>query len=474
MKVLFITPPMGSWIIFGDTKAPYVGYAMLGAFLEQRGVEVEVLDCPALGLDWADLEREVAERNPRVVGIGCGTCWLHRATEGFQRVKAVNPEIVTVGGGVHFSSLPAESLKTLPELDFVVVGEGEYTLAELVEALEMDDPDFSQIRGLAFRDGADIVLTAPRPSIENMDDLPLPAYHLFPMNRYYFGNGHWQNWVRIVTSRGCIGECNYCAQWRQYPQHQYRSRSGERIVDEIELLYRQFGIRIVEFADDYFNGSRAKMEAIGQGLLERDVKVNWLFTGRADGVVRDRDLMPMLRESGFFFAVMGVEGFDDARLEQIGKLVDMDTIVEAFSILRDNKINSLATAIIGWEDDSEASIKKLSQFIRNEVNPDVVSYLCLQPIPGSPLYDQYRDSDLPLVNDYRAYDLSHPIMPTKYLSVDDLKRLLYWLHVDFYTKPGTIFRNLFMAHSLIRSYMRMMIGQASQFKSIFMDGEYTI
>jgi radical SAM superfamily enzyme YgiQ (UPF0313 family) len=294
------------------------------------------------------------------------------------------------------------------------------------------------------------------------------------MDRYYFANGHWKNWVRIVTSRGCVGKCNYCVQWRQYPGLQYRSHSGERIVDEMELLYRRYGVRIIEFADDYFNGSREKMEAICNGLLKRDVHVNWLFTGRADGVVRDRDLMPKLREAGLFFAVMGVEGYDDERLKEINKLITMDVIVEAFSVLRENKINSLSTAIIGWPEDSEASVKKLSQFIRNIVNPDCASYLCLQPIPGSLLYEQYRESGLLETTDYRAYDLTHPVMSTQHLSVQDLKRLLYWLHMDFYTKPGVVFRNLFMAHPLIQSYMRMMIGLAPRFKSIFMEGEFTI
>jgi radical SAM superfamily enzyme YgiQ (UPF0313 family) len=370
---------------------------------------------------------------------------------------------------VHFTAVPEEVLLN-DALDFVVVGEGEHAMLDLVRELSKTNPDFHGVKGIAFREDGKLVTTPPQPLIADLDALPLPAYHLFPMEKYNFANGRWKNWTRVVTSRGCPGRCNFCVEWKQY-HSTYRTKSGRKVAEELELLYRSHGIKIVEFADDTFHVDRQKMMDFCDAMLEKKTGIHWMMYSRADCIVRDADLLPKMKAAGLFGVLIGVESYTDQSLENMKKGIRMDQIKEAFRLLNKQKIWSSATAIIGWPDETEDTVKRLSAFIRNELNADSAFYQILQPLPGSDLYEELKNTNRIDMSDPSKFDYVHPLMNTRHLSKKDLSRLLNWLYMDFYSKPGVIFTNLFMRGQIAADYMKFILASIPKFKKVLLEEE---
>src|SRR5262249_34623100 len=212
MKLLFITPPMGNWAPWGDRHLAVNSlHSQVAAFVrDKKAADVEVLDCRALDLDDDQMLDEVRRRRPDVVFFGSmipaagGAAQLNRFHDALKRIKKKAPHITTPGGGVMYTALPHQNMGGKPHLQFSLFrgfGDNEYTLCELSAELEKPSPDVGAIRGLAYRKGKEVTLNPARPLISNLDELPMPAYDLFPMDRYC-GYSVIPNYNEAVTSRG--------------------------------------------------------------------------------------------------------------------------------------------------------------------------------------------------------------------------------------------------------------------------------
>jgi len=190
MKVLFIEPPKVLWFVMGEYMPPPLGILQLAAYLDSKNdkLDISVLDCQAEGLGWTKLERylELAEADV-VVASALATCNTYTILRTLEIAKKANPEVKTVVGGQHFTALADESLKMYPEIDFIIRGEGEETLNDLVRNLDQQ-LSLSGVKGLSFRHGTEIIHNPPRPLLENLDDLPFPGYYLVEehIDKYHF------------------------------------------------------------------------------------------------------------------------------------------------------------------------------------------------------------------------------------------------------------------------------------------------
>ena len=194
-------------------------HAQLAAFVrEQNAAEVEVLDCRALALDDEGMLDKIKQSRPDVVFFGNmiaaagGAAQLNRFHAAMKRIKDVLPSTITVGGGLMYTAVPQKIMAENPQLDFALVGvfgDNEYALCELLQTLKMPSAKFAAIKGLAYRENGEVALNPPRPLISTLDDLPLPAYDLFPIDRYC-GYSVIPNYNETVTSRGCEGACHFC------------------------------------------------------------------------------------------------------------------------------------------------------------------------------------------------------------------------------------------------------------------------
>ena len=460
MKLLFVTPPMGNWAPWGDRHLAVNSlHSQVAAFIrEKKGADVEVLDCRALGLDDDKMSDEVERRKPDAVFFGSmipaagGAAQLNRFHGAMQRIKEVSPSIVTVGGGLMYTAVPQKIMADNPQLDFAIVGvfgDNEYTLGELLEELKKPSPNFAGINGLTYRKGQEVRLNPLRPLIQDLDELPMPAYDLFPMDRYY-GYSVIPNYNETVTSRGCEGACHFCYEWwlvdprnpRDFSSH--RTRSGKKVADEMELLHRKYGVKALTFMDDDFSSDRQKMVDLVNELEKRRLDMSWFCLSRAQNLIRDADLIPRLRKVGMYQVLIGIDGGTDEEIAEARKgpmKVGVKELRELIQFLRRNDISTIATYLNGFWDDDDAKIRQRAKAV-DEIDPDIVMIQLLNPIPGSPVYKKAVKENVIEVNDLSLYDLEHCVMPTRYLTRQQLGELTGWAFKSFYGKPGRVERIL--------------------------------
>jgi anaerobic magnesium-protoporphyrin IX monomethyl ester cyclase len=321
MKVLLIEPPKKPWEMMGDFIAPPIGLAQLAAVLEADGVDVEIVDCNGSFMTWKDLERSIAERQPTVLGTSAMTTFLPTAARVMQMAKAIDPEIVTVVGGPHVTFMTEETLRNHPEIDIVGRGEGERAIKELIACLGTDG-DLAQVPGIAFRRDGQVVQTS-MPDPVDVDELPLPAYHLLPMQAYYFIV--FEKFCTVLASRGCPFNCVFCAE-RGFWGPGWRPRDPELVGEELELLHSKYGRESIWFGDDCFNVDGEHMGLICEEILRRDLKLNWYYQGRADLLIKHREYLPLMRRAGNLMVQIGIEANSDEELRNLRQNRDQQAI----------------------------------------------------------------------------------------------------------------------------------------------------
>ncbi|MCX8182759.1 MAG: B12-binding domain-containing radical SAM protein [Candidatus Methanomethyliaceae archaeon] len=463
MRVLFIEPPKEIWFVMGDYLSPPLGILQLAAYLERKveGLEVDVLDCNAQQIDWKGVEKSVASFNPDIVASSAlATCNAYTVVRTLETAKRVNPNILTVAGGQHFTATAQESLETYPEIDVIVRGEGEETLAEVVrcasnytqEICEMTKR-FAQIRGISFRHEGRIFHNPPRPLIKNLEDLPYPGYHLVKdhMKKYHFAAmaGKGVPHALIEGSRGCFHSCTFCSQWSHW-QGTFRAKSPKRIADEMEFCYNEFGSRFIWLTDDNFVFGR-RAEELAEEIMKRGLsdELMWFTQARCDELVKNEGLLPKLRRSGLRWVLIGAESSRQSVLEAFKKGIKLQDIVGAVRALKKSDIFAHTMFIIGEREDTAESIAHLRGFV-NELDPDMAIFGILTPFPGTELFKEAKRNGW--IEDYNwsHYDMIHAIMPTKTLSRRQLQEELYLCYRDFFGSWDRRLHGLFSTNEMVR------------------------
>jgi radical SAM superfamily enzyme YgiQ (UPF0313 family) len=451
MKILFVTPKTGAWATHGKHLGPNQLYAQWAAFVREKGFkDLEVLDCRAHQIEAEQMVNKVKEKNPEVVVIGDmlhsygGFGIIHYFLETAQKIKAVLPNVKIIFGGLWFSSMPQYALDKYPFIDYVVMAEEE-AFSELLSYIEKGQ-SVDNIAGVAYRKDGKAVLGPHKALRQDLDSLPLPAYDLFPMEKYV-GHTHWKPFVEMVTSRGCPSACTFCYEWDQYdPRHpedflSWRAKSPERVIEELELLHHQYGVKVVVIQDDNFNVNPQRVEKFCRMKLEKKNPIKWVSLGRAIDWTNCENILPLMKESGLFMGVFGIEVTTKEELKQIAKGITIDQIKKTIDILRSQDIAIVADIMMGFDEDTEAKIKSRYEFT-DEVDPDILWIGYVTPAPNSPIWRQRvkRGELKPEDIDFLKWDFLHPVMPTKHLSIEDYGRLGSWCMREFFSKPGRIQR----------------------------------
>jgi radical SAM superfamily enzyme YgiQ (UPF0313 family) len=455
MKILFLTPPMRNWVRWGRKHiACNPLHAHLAAFVrETRTAEVSVLDCRALELDQDEMIARIREIAPDAVFLGTrlvtdgGASPVVFNLEAMKVLKEAFPDLISILGGLGVSALPENILALAPQLDYLLVGESEPTIIELLQELKSASPKLDGIKGLAFRRDGEAHLTPPRPLLQDLNELPIPAYDLFPMDKY-IGFSRIEHYNEAVTSRGCEGACTFCYEWglldprRRGDFSLHRTRSGKLVADEMELLNKTYGVEALNFMDDDFNSERQKMVELLDELEKRRLDIHWFFMGRARNLMRDADLIPRMRRAGCYQVLFGIEAGTDEELAHIRKSKERYTIgdlKELVKLLRSNDIGTVGTYMNGfWEDDAE-KIKHRYRVV-DEIDPDVAVLMLLTPMPGSPIWRQaLRESRIESL-DLENWDAVHTTMPTRHLTRKELGDISAWANREFFSRPERIER----------------------------------
>lgn len=450
MKILFVTPKVGAWATHGEHFAPNQLYAQWAAYIREKGYDdLEVLDCTVLSIPMDKLADKVKEKNPDVVllgdmihcSVGFGIIW--HFNEAASRIKQVLPKVKIIMGGLWYSSMPTQTLDDNPAVDYVVMGEEE-AFYDLIKAID-EVSAIKDIAGVTSRVDGKAVMGPHRALLMDLDSLPLPAYDLFPMDKYV-GHTHWKPFVEMMTSRGCPSACTFCYEWDQYdPRHpedflKWRAKSPERVIEEFELLHKM-GVRVVVIQDDNFNVDPVRVEKFCNLKKEKNNPIKWVSLGRAVDWVNCEHILPLMKETGLFMGVFGIEVTTPEELKRIAKGITIDQIKKTIDILRVNDVAVVADIMIGFDYDNEQIVKQRYEFT-DEVDPDILWVGYVTPAPNSPMWriGMKKGWINPKKIDFLKWDFLHPVVPTDHLTIEDLGRLGSWSMREFFSKPGRIQR----------------------------------
>jgi anaerobic magnesium-protoporphyrin IX monomethyl ester cyclase len=256
MRVLLINP----FYPISETPSPPLGLAYLAAALERAGVQVKILDYVVYGYRKDALQSVLKDFRPRIAGATAVTMTFDHAKQVLKDVKTTDPDILTVMGGPHVSFCAQQTLKTFPELDAIVLGEGEETLVDLARTVE-EAQNLDTVRGIAYRMGSEIKITVKRNFIENLDLLPLPARHRLALGRYRTLGMP----ISMTTSRGCPYKCIFCV-GRKMVGARVRYHSAERVVTELEYL-ANLNFRQINIADDLFTANQERCMTVCEEII---------------------------------------------------------------------------------------------------------------------------------------------------------------------------------------------------------------
>lgn len=278
MKILLVLPKSNDILysrVFGINFPP-VGLAYLSGFLDQKGHRIRIVDMPALNMNLDQFRHLLRSEKPDTVGIYCA---LTRVNQAINVAKISKDEgAFTVFGGPEPSINGKKILLENPCVDAVVQGEGEMTFLDLIERVE-DGEDLNRVEGVIYRDDKKVLVNPSRSLIKNLDELPFPAWHLFPIKRYnlfsYFPL------LSIASSRGCTFNCSFCAVPKMY-QHTWRGRSPENVADEMDHLVEKYSPSVVFISDDCFMANLGRVEKICDVLHRRNLDVSWACLSRTD------------------------------------------------------------------------------------------------------------------------------------------------------------------------------------------------
>ncbi len=434
MKVTFINPPQtNSKYKFMGVVAPPLGISYMAAVLEENGYDVNIIDASALEMTWEDMEEELKAISPQVVSITALTPTINQAKKTAQLVKKCIPHTTVVMGGYHPTFNHQELLIT-DYVDVVVMGEGEYTMLELVQTLECDG-DLSQVKGIALENQ----VNPPRPLITDMDALPFPARHLLPMDHYKMLNMK-TGMSTMITSRGCPMQCSFCASAALHG-NKLRLRSPKNVVDEMEHLVKDHHVDTIAFMDDTFTLNHHRVEEICNEIKKRDLNVYWGSTARVDTL--SGDLLEKMRDAGCITLFMGVESADQQMLDSTNKNITIEKVRQAFQLSKEHKIRTIASVVLGMPGDTKDSIKRTTNFVR-ELNPSYAVFSLATPYPGTRFYKESVEKNLIKVKDWSKFTLLAPVLDTVDCSLDELKKLQYRAFRNFYLRPGYIIRQAWM------------------------------
>jgi len=457
MRVLLLEPPKTPWEMMGEVVAPPLGLAQLAGCLEAADIPVEILDANALGIGWDGLEAAIARTNPEapaLIGITVYTPYVPEISRAVRVARQAAPQAVIALGGPHVTFTAEETLRTMPQVDVVARGEGDQIIVDLARALDEGD-GLEGVPGISFRRDGQVV-EAPAPPPLDVTMLPMPAFHLLPMDRY-----RWPElggpFATVITSRGCPFKCTFCSEW-PFWRGGWRPYDPEMVVEQLDVLVNRYGRRNIWFGDDCFNVDGDHIAAICEGILRRGIEVNWYYQGRADLLVKYKDLLPLTRRAGNRMVQIGIEASSDEQRDELNKQLSTETVKKAVRLLRQHDIVCQGMMIVGVPSDSPRTFDHKVRFIKR-LDVDFPVFTLYTPFPGTPAFDEaVAEGWIELPADYARYDMTHALMPTRHMTRRQVWNYTGWAFTSFYFNPVKLARNLFSGNDWRRRMWRRMLA----------------
>ena len=426
-KVMLITPPYHSGVVESAGTWLNLGFVYIAGSLRLAGYEVDYYDAMSLWHDWDDIRRRMEDFQPDVVAATAFTASIVDAVALLALAKDINPEVLTVIGNVHATFCYEELLGVLDSpIDFIVRGEGEVVLPNLLHCLNAGD-DPKKVAGIAYLDKGKIAATESAPFIDDLDSLPT-AWDLVEWPIYTYRPKPDSTLAIVSSSRGCRQNCSFCSQ-QLFWQRTWRARSAENFVAELEMLNRQHGVNVAMLADEIPTRDRRRWERILDLLIERQPGVKLLMETRVNDILRDADLMEKYHLAGIEHIYVGVEAGRQATLNIFKKGTKVEQSKKAIDLINQADIVSETSFVLGMPDDTPETIAETVELAKL-YDPDMAFFLAIAPWPYADLYPELKDHVA--TKDFRKYNLVEPVVKPKNMTLEVLENELGKAAMQFY------------------------------------------
>jgi len=464
MNILLINPPRDNEVIGNNPIIieknrgvnPPLGILYVAAYIEKySNHKISVLDCQVESLNYEQLQNRIKKSNPDIVGLTAMSLTLLDVIQTAKIVKETNKDIRVVLGGPHVHLFPEETI-CLPNIDFLVLGEGEIVFMKLIDHIK-DTDALESIKGIVFKTESKIVNTGLPEPIKQLDDLPFPARHLVPYKNYRSLLTKGQVVTTIFTSRGCPFKCSFCD--RPHLGKKFRARSALNVVEELQQC-KEMGISDFLFYDDTFTVNKQRVLDICNEVCKKKLDINWDIRTRVDTI--DEEMIIHLKKAGCRSIHYGIEAGTEKILKILNKGITLEQAKKTFDLTRKHKMNILAYFMIGNPDESREDIYTTYKVMK-KLKPDYVHITILTPFPGTKIYKDGLLSGI-IKNDYwkafakKPSDDFNPLHINTLLSKSELNQLLRIGYKKFYLRPFYIFNQFLKVRSLTEFLKKMKAG----------------
>jgi len=458
MNILFLNPPFkvehGKFSRTSRTpavtKSGTVYYPIwlcyAAAAVEQSGHDIKIIDSCADQFDLDTTIRMVIEFSPDLVILDTSTASIYDDVETGVRIKNAIPSVVISLMGTHPSALPEETLDIDDNIDCIIVGEADLTARELADKLskvtENYDTTMSSIDGIVFRNkSGEIITNNSRELNQDLDSLPFVSEiynkHLNVEN-YFFAASDYPE-VQIMTSRGCVARCTFCAYPYTIHQLKYRTRSPENIADEFEWITNNLpNVREIGIEDDTFTGNQKHVIKFCKVLIERNIHIKWYCNVRAN---LKRDTMVWMKKAGCVLMTIGYESANPDVLVSIDKKITVDQNLEFSKTAKSVGIMVHGCFMAGNRGDSKQSLEQNINLALKMMD-DTMQFFPLTVYPGTPDYDWAKESNLLDSLDYRDYvtdeGFHNSLVKMEDMTVDEILSWCNESRKKYYLRPKYI------------------------------------
>lgn len=445
MKVMLISAAVRGEDRYGVLEEvgaylPPYGLCCLASVLEKEGHEVKILDSARYGLAQSEISMQIGNFKPDLVGISVYSIGASHAVKTAEAIKDEFGDIPIVVGGPHVTVYPDDLAQYSNLFDYLVVGEGEYTLLELAEAVS-NGGDLNEIKGLYFRQNGKVVKNMPRPLMENLDELPFPAFHLIDNIESYTPQllvYKKRPVITLVTSRGCPFACIFCnSVWTR----KWRANSAEYVVDLVEYAIKKFNAKEINFQEDTFALKKERVLEICRLMKERNLDIIW--TASVNLKTLNREVIRAMKDAGCWLVSCGIESGNDEVLKFIRKSINKETVKRVTGWLDEADIKIRGYFMMGHLTDTKETVEETVAFAKS-LPLYTMNMSILYLSPGSQareMADAYGvvDTSLGLGTGYPREDLSFvPNGLTKEYLSDRQKKAIQ----EFYFRPRQVVRLL--------------------------------
>ena len=454
MKITLINPAM-NFKVFGSfarfmQPMPPLGLAYLAAILEKKGIDVAVIDNFVAKMDVPGTLRLIKARKPDVVGISCLTPSAPEVYAIARAVKEFDSSITVMLGNIH-ASVFAEDILKHEAVDFVVRGEGENSVPEILDALS-GSKKYESIAGISFKKNGVVVHTPDAAPIHDLDSLPFPAWHLFPYHHY--GMLPFMDikkpCLSIVSSRGCPYKCVFCCLFGTGTV--FRTRNPYAVADEMEYLIKKFSVRQLGFVDPAFALSRKNAVTLCEEIIKREIhkKLVWICETRVD--LMDNDILSLMKKAGCRRILYGIESGSGDTLAQSKKQFKKEEVIRAIKATRKAGIETSGLFMIGLPGETKKMAEETLRFSK-ELNLDFAKFAITVPYPGSKLFEDLKKSGNLISREWDQY-VTFNTDPRKLVYIpgnmtpEELIRLQKTAHLTFYLQPKLILRQMWNIRSI--------------------------